>query len=140
MEDPDLGEFKNCERLIDMTQKNKYDESLFCKDWVVSKVYYEIYVDGTLQSSEDKTDCWIGHEISLTNDHKLVYGGAFGSWLYSHNYLLCHYYDLFEVAEVIQLTKDVLHIKEEFLAADNPFFYDKSGTHYFWKYEYCAKQ
>ena len=140
MGDPDLGEFKSCERSIDMTQKNKYEETLFCNDWIISKVYYETYVDGHLQSKEDQTDKWIGQDFCFKSDHSMTYGGSFGSWLYAYNYLMWRYSGgIYQVAEVLLLTKDVLHIKAEFLVSGKPFFQDNSGTHCFWVYEYQAK-
>lgn len=134
-----LGEFECCEHLIDMTQKNKYEESLFCNDWIVSKVYYETFVDGYLQSKEDQTDKWIGHEVSFLVDYTMIFGGCLGSWLYSHNYLMLHYSGFYQVAEVVLLTKERLLFQIEFLTSGIPFFQDKSGTHCFWVYEYQAR-
>ena len=139
MGDSELGEFQSCERSIDMTQKNKYEETLFCNDWIISKVYYETFVDGDLQSKEDQTNKWIGHKACFRIDHSMTYGGCFGSWLYAHNYLMWRYSDVYQVAEVLLLTKEDLHFQTEFLPSGIPFFQDKSGTHCFWVYEYRAK-
>lgn len=138
-EEPDLGEFQHCEHLIDLTQQNKYDETLFCKEWVLSKVYYETYVDGILQSAEDHTESDAGFTISFHDDHTMSYGGVKGSWLYTHNHLLTHFHIFYEVNEVIQMTNDLLLFKQEFRPSGAPFFKDPSGTHYFWVYEYVSK-
>ena len=45
--DPELGEFQTCSSLINLSQKNKFNESLFCnKDWVLYGARYEKYHDG----------------------------------------------------------------------------------------------
>lgn len=39
----DLGEFELIAGFIDLSQQNKYNESLFCNDWILSKVTREHY-------------------------------------------------------------------------------------------------
>ena len=68
MEDPDLGKFQNWESYLDMSQKNQFDESLFCKEWDVDKVYREIYVDGKIKYKEDYTDAVIPWPNFVFND------------------------------------------------------------------------
>lgn len=138
-EDPDLGEFQHCEHLIDMSQQNKFEETLFCKEWIISEVYYETYVDGVLQSAEDHTESHAGFTVSFQDDHTLFYGDAKGSWLYTHNHLLMHFHTFYEVNEVIQLTSDLLTFKQEFRPSGLPYFKDPSGIHYFWVYECVSK-
>ena len=141
-ENPDLGEFEAIKNGIDMTQNNKYDESRFCKDWVLSKVLYETYVDGVLEKTEDHTDYWGKMEYSLRNDHTMTYWGSKGIWLYSHNCLLMKHDGSYYSYEVVKVTSDALHLKEEDVPVGGPytlFFKDKNGKHCFNVFEYKAQ-
>lgn len=145
MEDPDLGEFRRWESYIDMSQKNKFDESLFCKEWVVDKVYLVTYVDGKQRFKEDRTNDVIPwNNYVFKKDHSMSYGEEKGCWLYSHNHLMWQmpFFDIFSAAmEVQNVTSDALTLKCEIMQPDRqtPFFKDKSGTHVFYVLQLNAK-
>lgn len=70
--DPELGDdFKLYESWIDMSQTNRFNESLFCNDWILSKVTYEKYLDGVLTETEDITDTFAKDWFSLKDDHTI---------------------------------------------------------------------
>lgn len=135
VEDPDLGSFQSWEPYLDMSHKNRFDESLFCKEWVVNKRYLETYVDGILQFKEDHTGDSTVYNYIFNGDYTMSYGTLTGSWLYSHNYLMWRLpIGIFSAAmEVQNVTSDVLTLKCEVLQSDSdiPFYKDKSGKHFF---------
>lgn len=136
-DEPDLGEFRDWESYIDMSQKNRFDESLFWKEWAVDKVYRETYVDGELRFKEDHTrDVIPWPNYVFRNDFTMAYGGWEGTWLYSHNYLIWQLplVPIFSNAmEVQNVTSNSLTLKSEMFdpSSQKPFFKDKSGTHVF---------
>ena len=70
--DSELGDdFKLYESWIDMSQTNRFNESLFCNDWILSKVTYERYMDGVLTETEDITDTFAKDWFSLKDDHTI---------------------------------------------------------------------
>lgn len=147
MDEPDLGKFQDWESYIDMSQKNQFDESLFCKEWDVDKVYREIYVDGKIKYKEDYTDAVIPWPNFVFNDdHSLSHGEDRGYWLYSHNYLMWRtsiplfMYFFMYFGEVQRVTADALTLKGELIESDEqiPYFKDESGTHTFFVLELKA--
>lgn len=149
LEDPDLGKFQDWESYIDLSQKNRFDESLICKEWVVDKVYKEVYVDGKLQFKEDHTNDVIPWpNYVFHNDYSMSRGESEGYWLYSHNYLMWRIpsipifsYFFSYYGEVQNVTADALTVKGEVLKSSEqiPFFKDKSGTHVFSLFQLKAK-
>ena len=144
MEDPDLGAFKRWEPYLDMSLQNKFDESLFCKQWVYDKVYTEVYIDGVKWFQTDHTnDVVPWPNLAFGTDHSMSYGGIGGEWLYSHNYLMWQMpaIDIFSFfGEVLNVTDDSLTLRGESVSSgQEPFFKDKSGTHYFSLLELKAK-
>ena len=120
VEDPDLGSFRSWEPYLDMSQKNRFDESLFCKEWVVRKRYLETYVDGIIQFKEDHTYDSTLYNYIFNGDYTMSYGTLTGSWLYSHNYLMWRLpIGIFSAAmEVQNVTSDVLTLPGCFAAGD----------------------
>lgn len=153
--DPDLGEqFKTMEFWIDMSQTNKFNESLFFNEWTLSKVTMETYVDGVLTETEERADLFHARELSIRKDYTVSIKNTLnpdkpqistleGVWLYSHNTIMWKlnngsYYS-YEVAEA---KADALSLKEESLPVGGPvtlYFKDKSGEHRFFVYEYTPK-
>ena len=107
--DPELGEFQTCSSLINLSQKNKFNESLFCnKDWVLYGARYEKYHDGVLQDSKT-VDC---------------YGGAY------------YCYEVISVdANNLQLRVEDVSASSN----RTPYYKDNSGSHTFRVFEYHAK-
>lgn len=142
--DPELGVmFKGLEYWIDMSQTNQFNESLFCNDWILSKVMLETYVDGVLTKTQDYTDRWAVMEYTFNDDHTMYYGGEKGWWLYSHNCLMWKVFGGNNVKEVVKSEKDALYLKEEDLPVGGPvtpYFKDKSGEHSFWIFQYTLKK
>lgn len=142
--DPDLGTmFKSMESWIDMSQTNKFNESLFCNDWILSKVMLETYVDGVLTEAKDCTDKWAVMEYTFNNDHRMIGMGDNGWWLYTHNCLMWKVSGGFQSYEVVKSDKDALHLKQEDYPVGGPitpYFKDKSGIHSFWILEYTVKK
>ncbi len=143
----ELGEFQDCADFMDMTKKNLFDQSLFYRDWKLSKYYSETYEDGVLQGTEDLTYKYNGNWLSFYNDGTLNGSKGSGKWMYSHNYLLCKGGSgIMNSYEVIELTPNKLSYKTEVPAPGTimdfytPFFKDKSGTHLFLISEYIAIQ
>ncbi len=142
--DPDLGEFQLLSAGIDMSQKNKFNESLICnKEWVLSSVKLERYLNGVLQ--ESKNTGVPEARYYFRNDHTVRFfdGVPDGTWLYSHNYLMwvrygaTHYW-----YEVISVSADALQVREEevYMASNRtPYFKDNSGSHSFIVYDYHAE-
>lgn len=148
--DPELGEFQTCSSLINLSQKNKFNESLFCnKDWVLYGARYEKYHDGVLQDS--KTVDWAKEECFFQNDHTVRFGdGVDGEWLYSHNYLMWVRYGgayycyggAYYCYEVISVDANNLQLRVEDVSASSnrtPYYKDNSGSHTFRVFEYHAK-
>ena len=141
--DPDLGEFQVLSSLINQSQKNKFNESLFCnKDWALFTVRLEKYHDGVLQDS--RTVDWAKEECYFQNDHTVRFGdGVDGEWLYSHNYLMwVRYGGAYYHYEVVGVDANNLQLRrEEVYMASNrtPYFKDNRGEHSFMVYEYHAK-
>jgi hypothetical protein len=142
--DPELGEeFKAMEHWIDMSQTNKFNESLFCNEWTLSKVTMETYVDGVLTETEDRKVST--KELSIKKDYTVTIKNSTlkGIWLYSHNTIMWKlnngsYYSY----EVVEAKTDALSLKEEDLPVGGPvtpYFKDKSGKHRFFVYEYTPK-
>lgn len=70
--DSELGDdFKLYESWIDMSHTDRFNESLFCNDWILSKVTYERYLDGVLTETEDITDTFAKDWFSLKDDHTI---------------------------------------------------------------------
>jgi hypothetical protein len=69
--DPDLGEnFEEIAFFIDLSQTNKFNESLFCNEWTLSKVTMETYVDGVLTETEDRKVST--KELSIKKDYTVT--------------------------------------------------------------------
>ena len=142
--DPNLGEFQAFEVLMDMSQKNKYNESRFYGDWVLSKVTLEKYQDGVLESTEDDHGFWDKDRRSFRKGHIMYHhDGLQGSWLYSHNWLLWKQHDGgYYGYEVSSVKSGVLVLKyEDFPVGGHflPYNKDKSGEHYFRIMEYHSE-
>jgi hypothetical protein len=136
--DSDLGEFELIAGFIDLSQQNKYNESLFCNDWILSKVSREHYVDGVLQDTEDATSWWSKMQYTIRNDHTIRYGGVDGVWRYSHNTLMWRIEGYYSY-EVVGAEEGILKLKKEDYPLGipfTPFFKDNRGEHYFYVFEY----
>ena len=140
--DAELGDnFKAFESWIDMSQTNRFNESLFCNDWTLSKVTYETYVDGILTETQDATDWWSKMEYSIKDDHTLRSGSSNGIWLYSHNFIMMKFNGGYYYYEVVESKPDELCLKsEEFPIGITfiPYYTDKSGEHNFNIFEYVT--
>lgn len=138
--DPELGEdFAAMEPWIDMSKTNQFNESLFCNDWILSKVTYEIYVDGVLTETKDATDMWAVQEYSIFEDHTIRTKDRKGIWLYSHNILMWKTGGGYQSCEVVESKIDALHLRSEDYPLGIeiiPYFVDKSGKHGFFIFEY----
>ena len=138
--DPELGEFSGLEYFIDMSQTNKFNESSFCKTWVLSSSSQQIYIDGSLESTAD-FDLWMP-QCTFRKDHTMTFGDTEGKWLYSHNYILLNYSGGYTSYEVVDVKKSTLTLREEEYPVGGPFtpfIYDKSGEHRFFIIRYKAK-
>lgn len=137
----DLGEFQLIAGYVDLSQQNRFNESLFCDDWILAKVTRERYVDGVLKDIEDATPWWEKMEYIIRNDHTIRYCGVDGIWLYSHNTLMWRIEGYYSY-EVVGAEEGVLRLKQEDYPVGvpfTPFFKDKRGEHYFYVFEYHAK-
>ena len=141
----DLGEFERLRSSIDMSQTNRFDESLFSNDWMAKKWGGEFYVDGVLDDSDIVEDTGpLKVTLSLRDDHTVTFKNKDGVWRYYHNHLLIHLYGEYFSYEVMELSSGTLKLRQEQyeLGAPpiDPYFVDKSGSHYFYVIEYCAAQ
>ena len=143
-EDPAMGEFQILAPSIDMSQTNRFDEALFCNDWVLFKVVNETYIDGDFKEGTDVTRTWTKHGYSFHRDHTMMTSsGDRGGWFYSHNHLMwmCQGYYAYEV---VALTENELHLRTEIPSyigtspgfSSAPFFKDKRGEHNFLVFGY----
>ena len=143
IEDPGLGEFQMFEDVIDMSQTNQYKESCLYGSWGLSKVMFETYEDGVLESTIEVTG-FVKSDITLYKDHTLpVKGSKYkGVWRYSHNCLFTMHDGGYDWYEVLKANGRVLHLKSESIPRGvlyTPFIIDKSGRHCFYVFEYEAK-
>ena len=137
-ESPVLGEeFEEFESLIDLSQQNKYDETLLCKTWVLEKGISELYVDGHLESTTDITEQVSLKSFTYNDDHTMSffvedYPSVDGKWLYAHNFVMIKYGAIGQIVyEVTDLTDNTLHLRSEnvLLAEKLPFFRNPAGRH-----------
>lgn len=132
---------KKVEYWIDMSQSNKCDQSKFVGDWVLTKVDYEVYVDGELTETTDITSHWGAMEYSFNSDGTMYYGTK-GRWTYSYNFLIWEVWGGLYSYEVVDVSETKLVYKGEdyFLGGTKPpFYHDKSGRHCFDVFEYTRK-
>lgn len=137
------GEFEGLLNYIDKSQRNKFNESLFCNDWVLTKVIKEIYVDGVLTDTSDYTHIFGKNEFTLCEDHTIKKSGSKGPWQYSHNIIVWKIHGSYYTYEVVESRADALHLKEESFPQGGrvtPYYKDKSGRHRFLIYEYTVKE
>lgn len=143
-ESDNLGEFEPLRSQIDRSQKNRFEERLFCKDWILTRWGDDVYIDGVLDESDRVGGQGIQTEsLSLRENHTVVYKGKEGVWQYSYNHLLIHTSETFSAFEVVVLTSNSLKIRQEQYQLGQteriPYFMDKSGWHIFWVLEYYAE-
>ena len=141
----DLGEFERLRSSIDMSQTNRFDESLFSNDWMAKEWGAEIYVDGVFNDSDIVENTgMLTVSLSLREDHTVTFRNKEGKWRYYHNHLLIHLYGEYYAYEVMGLSSGTLKLRQEQYElgapAIDPFFVDKSGKHHFYVIEYCAAQ
>lgn len=140
IKDPGLNdEFADMEWWIDMSQHNRFNERYFYNDWKGSKMLREVYVDGVLQSSEDRTDFWGKESFTLNKDHTIAFNGTKGDWLYSHNCLMFYISGGYNWYEVLECKPGFLRLRQEQYpegAPFTPYYKDKSGKHRFSIFEY----
>lgn len=137
------GEFEVFKKWIDKSKRNKFNESLFCNNWVRSKVIEEIYVDGVLTETRDITHIFTISEFTLYEDHTIKGWSDTGPWQYSHNYIMWKLNGSYYMYEVVESRADALHLKEESFPQGGkvtPYYEDMSGRHRFWTYEYTVKE
>ena len=135
-----LDQFKDVSSFVDQSLDNQFDETLFCKDWYLSAVWYETYVDGELVSSRRDGD-WGKSNVIMRKDHYMFFGRSTGYWLYAHNHLMWKYTGNFIANEVVDLTDSKMVLRHEDYPLGGvctPSFKDKSGKHCFYVFEYSC--
>lgn len=144
---PPLGEFMSLGGDIDKSRNNKYDDSLFMREWVFSSAIMEEYKDGELKNVEDVTEIVGTKGISFYHDYTLSLTTSnnteiWGKWLYTHNYILYSTQYCYYVWEVVSVGPYHLILKEEIHPAGisyRPFFKDPSQPCDFLIYDYVTK-
>ena len=129
---------EKAEKLIDMTETNKFSASNIVGDWDPETASLETYVDGEL--TESKEISFSKETISFYKWGTMKYSSATGKWTYSHNFLIWEHDGGGCYAEEVMFagsTKLVLR-KEERLDGVKfiPYYLDKSGKHNFYVTEY----
>ena len=157
--DPEIeGEFEYFAEhgLIDMSQSNKFVESLFCNAWEGGKAVKENYVDGQIESSSDITILHFG--FTLNEDHTLTYWvecededfpdlpdriDVTGTWLYSHNFLmLCYGVSAGSCFEVMDAKDNKLSLRYESYTGStlaDTYYENPTGSHQLVTVEMNAK-
>ena len=136
---PDLVDM--VENFIDMSQKNKFNQSQFVGEWTLSKVYKDTYVDGQLTKSEDVTSYYAAHEYTFNDNGTMRYSSTTGKWTYAHNFLIWSNQGIFSY-EVVDVNADKLVYRNQNIPLGGyyvNYYKDKRGTHLFTVYEYTRK-
>jgi hypothetical protein len=156
LEYPELGEeFQSLGEKIDLSQQNKFDESLFYGSWVQDKSGHDNYVDGELVESfrepdEDRTLEYVfdrDHTMTIVSDEPTGHYVFPCNWLYVHNFLMLHFQDndqQYYCYDVVDIKSGVLQLRcpvpywEDALVRDY-YFPDMNGYRTYHVFEFTAK-